>query len=45
MTPICFRDGDESNGHPNPMDPKDVEARIVGEADEHGRTVLPADVS
>lgn len=43
MTPICFRDGDESNGYPKPMDPEDVEARIVGKADEHGRTVLPAE--
>ena len=38
----AFED-DESHGYPNPMDPKDVKARIVGEADEHGRTVLPAE--
>ena len=43
LTSICFCDGDESNGYPKPMDPKDVEARIVGKADEHGRTVLPAE--
>ncbi len=42
-TSICFCDGDESNGYPKPMDPKDVEARIVGKADQHGRTVLPAE--
>lgn len=36
-------EGDEPNGYPKPMDPKDVEARIVGEVDEHGRTVLPAE--
>ena len=36
-------EGDESHGYPKPMDPKDVKARIVGEADEHGRTVLPAE--
>lgn len=34
---------DGPHGYPKPMDPKDVEARIVGEADEHGRTVLPAE--
>lgn len=38
----AFED-DESHGYPKPMDPKDVKARIVGEADEHGRTVLPAE--
>ena len=38
----AFED-DGSHGYPKPMDPKDVKARIVGEADEHGRTVLPAD--
>ena len=42
VTPICFRDGDEPHGYPKPMDPKDVKLRIVGEVDEHGRTVLPA---
>lgn len=36
-------EGDESHGYPKPMDPKDVKSRIVGEVDEHGRTVLPAD--
>lgn len=51
MTPIYLRErglssgGDEFSGYPKPMDPKDVKARIVGEADEHGRIVLPADVS
>lgn len=34
---------DGPHGYPKPMDPKDVKARIVGEADEHGRTVLPAE--
>ena len=49
MTPICFREGglafegDEPHGYPKPMDPKDVKSRIVGEVDEHGRTVLPAE--
>lgn len=43
MTTICFRDGDGSREYPKPMDPKDVKIRIVGEADEHGRTVLPAE--
>lgn len=38
----AFED-DESHGYPKPMDPKDVKARIVGEADEHGLTVLPAE--
>lgn len=38
----AFED-DDPHGYPKPMDPKDVEARIVGEADEHGRTVLPAE--
>lgn len=38
----AFED-DESHGYPKPMDPNDVKARIVGEADEHGRTVLPAE--
>lgn len=36
-------DGDESHGYPKPMNPKDVKSRIVGKADEHGRTVLPAE--
>ena len=36
-------EGDESYGYPKPMDPKDVKVRIVGEVDEHGRTVLPAE--
>ena len=36
-------EGDEPHGYPKPMDPKDVKARIVGEVDEHGRTVLPAE--
>ena len=36
---------DESYGHPKPMDPNDVKARIVGEVDEHGHTVLPAEES
>lgn len=36
-------EGDESHGYPKPMDPKDVKSRIVGEVDEHGRTVLPAE--
>lgn len=43
VTPICFRDGDEPHGYPKPMDLKDVKLRIVGEVDEHGRTVLPAE--
>lgn len=34
---------DESYGYPKPMDPNDVKARIVGEVDEHGHTVLPAE--
>lgn len=38
----AFED-DESYGYPKPMDPKDVKVRIVGEVDEHGRTVLPAE--
>lgn len=38
----AFED-DESHGYPKPMDPNDVKARIVGEADEHGRTALPAE--
>lgn len=36
-------EGDEPHGYPKPMDPKDVKSRIVGEVDEHGRTVLPAE--
>lgn len=36
-------EGDEPYGYPKPMDPKDVKSRIVGEVDEHGRTVFPAD--
>lgn len=36
-------EGDEPYGYPKPMDPKDVKSRIVGEVDEHGRTVLPAE--
>lgn len=36
-------EGDEPHRYPKPMDPKDVKARIVGEVDEHGRTVLPAE--
>lgn len=34
---------DGPHGYPKPMAPNDVKARIVGEADEHGRTVLPAE--
>lgn len=36
-------EGDEPHGYPKPTDPKDVKARIVGEVDGHGRTVLPAE--
>ena len=36
-------EGDEPHGYPKPMNPKDVKSRIVGKADEHGRTVLPAE--